>query len=186
MVIVDPHGHFYPPAAHAIGIHLSNLIILKRGTQKTQANDFLWAIDQSLRCNAVAAVWGQLPEFETTTQANHWQRRFQLSAESSGCCGMFVKNQSKPSAPSWAEIQWQLRPLANQKRFGDTRHIRASLVRCRGAVTGKHIDLKINTITGNVQQVQREHATRKNTAAYSLPLAAELANPKTRRRAARA
>ena len=97
LVIVDPNGHFYPPAAYTIGINLSNLIILKCETQNVHSNDFLWAIDQSLRCSAVAAVWGQLPEFESPLQANHWQRRFQLSAESSGCCGMFVRNIKRAS-----------------------------------------------------------------------------------------
>ena len=67
IVIVDPKGQFYPPAARAIGINLSNLIVLRNvqnSSRHPHSPDFLWAIDQSLRCNSVAAVWGELPEFE--------------------------------------------------------------------------------------------------------------------------
>ena len=83
--------------------------------------DFLWAIDQSLRCPAVAAVWGQLPEFKTPFLAERWSRRFQLSAESSGCLGLFIaplkttgyQNSSRNSFSNhacWSEVQWHLRP----------------------------------------------------------------------------
>ena len=210
IVIVDPHDQFYPPAARAIGINLSNLIVLRNATDRNpHSTDFLWAIDQSLRCSSVAAVWGELPEFETTQLAVHWQRRFQLSAESSGCCGLFVRRirrgSKAPTGPfrqlgsddldpafnairssSWAEIQWHLKPLSNFTHSGETRHVRASLVRCRGGVAGKKVDLEINNITGNVQIAQREHAAGKLSATYSLPLATLLAHPKTHRRAERA
>ncbi len=208
IVIVDLHNRFYPPAARALGIALGNLIVLcnPNGIAQTHDQDFLWSIDQSLRCSAVAAVWGELPSFENPQMATRWLRRFQLSAESSGCCGMFVQETSKhrlslkpslqlqttaPSAhptlaPCWAEVQWQLQALPSITASGDTRRVRAKLVRCRGGAAGQFIDLEINTITGNVQPARCEHASRKHRTSYSLPLANQLAHPKTRRRATRA
>ncbi|MEM9411901.1 MAG: hypothetical protein AAGA30_12350 [Planctomycetota bacterium] len=186
MVIIDHANQFYPPAARALGIQLGNLIVL-RGQEKLHQEDFFWSIDQSLRCNAVAAVWGALPNFKDPSTETRWLRRFQLSAETSGCCGMFIRSSRKTTPSSWSEIQWSLRPLRNISHTGDTRLVRATLVRCRGSHAGSSIDLEVNNVTGNVRQARREHAQRPNTRpSYTLPLAAQLANPKTRRRAARA
>jgi hypothetical protein len=196
LVIVDQHSQFYPPAARAMGIALGNLIVL-RGSMDSRyrfhhqlaaddsfdQEDFYWAIDQSLRCSSVAAVWARLPDFESPQIGSRWLRRFQLSAEASGCLGLFMRPRQQKSASSWSEIQWQIEP---QRSTGDHRHIRASLVRCRGGTVGRCIDLEINTVTGNVRQARREHAERVRTQAHSLPLAAQLAHPATGRRTARA
>ena len=82
LVVVDPLHQFFPPAAAALGINLDNLIVLQTGNrepaesplknpaafdlQQTSSsdNDLLWAIDQSLRCPAVAAVWGPLEKID--------------------------------------------------------------------------------------------------------------------------
>ena len=201
-------------------VHSTQYSLAAKRTTSPHTNDLLWAIDQSLRCSAVAAVWGKLPEFETPQMATRWQRRFQLSAEASGCCGMFISRKKggmgrkgsrhqlckAPYGPfrqltpdtfstrqlatdsfsTWAEVQWHIRPLQNVTRCGDTRLLRATLMRCRGGVADRFIDLEVNTITGNVQQARREHATANQRSTYSLPLATQLANPKTDRRAARA
>ena len=128
LVVFDPLNQFYPPAVAAIGINLDNLIVLRNptpgGSQTSQhrsfasavnnnprhsasdlsdelQNDFLWAIDQALRCPAVAAVWGPLDHIN-----ERWFRRFQLSAESSGCLGLFIQPICAARQPSWAEVQW--------------------------------------------------------------------------------
>lgn len=158
------------------------------------AEDFLWAIDQSLRCPAVAAVWGQLPEFETPILAERWSRRFQLSAESSGCLGLFVTQSKRTDRSSqsskatslnqaiWSEVQWHLQPqLATTE---NTRTVRALLTRCRGGATGRAIDLEINLVTGNVQRARSEHATKRIRPSRPLSVACQLAHSKTCRRAA--
>ncbi|MFT5300563.1 MAG: protein ImuA [Mariniblastus sp.] len=198
LVLFDPLNQLYPPAIAAIGINLDNLIILRtRGsghahTQTTQRhaassanhttesqNDLLWSIDQALRCPAVAAVWGPLAQIN-----ERWFRRFQLSAESSGCLGMFVQPIRAARQPSWAEVQWIAGPLPpscpsqpagrqpNSAASNDSHHsptdsdgdnsdsseqqVRLQLTRCRGAQTGKSVSLAINTITGHVQLARRD------------------------------
>ncbi len=124
LVVIDPQNQFYPPAAAALGIKLDNLIVLQAGNQVSRHSptttppmtqsvlpddsstaagekDLLWAIDQSLRCPAVAAVWGPLETID-----ERWFRRFQLSAESSGCLGLFIQPLAAARQPTWAEIQW--------------------------------------------------------------------------------
>ena len=105
LVVLDPRNQFYPPAAAAIGVNLDNLIVLRTenlaGSQKELQADLLWSIDQALRCPAVAAVWGPLDQID-----ERWFRRFQLSAETSGCLGLFVQPIQVARQPSWAEVQW--------------------------------------------------------------------------------
>lgn len=200
LVVVDSDNQFYPPAARSMGINLSNLIVLREkgsgnnggaGVAQGALNhdDFYWSIDQSLRCPAVAAVWGCLPGFETPAIATRWLRRFQLSAEASGCLGLFVK----PMATlSWSEVQWQIQPRLTR---GNARCVKATLSRCRGGTVGRSVELEINTVTGNVQTARREHATRitrdqsqqqtiGTRPKSPLPLAAQLADPETGRRSA--
>ena len=52
VVVVDACGEFYPPAAIALGIEPSRLIVVHPGSQA----DHTWALDQALRCPAVAAA----------------------------------------------------------------------------------------------------------------------------------
>ena len=186
LVVFDPLNQFYPPAATAIGINLDNSIILRTsaeaGNQRELEKDLLWSIDQALRCPAVAAVWGPLDQIN-----ERWFRRFQLSAESSGCLGLFIQPVRAARQPSWAEVQWMVShvqwlpaPLAQTNSnsqilappkatnpqadheplcpaFSSEQQVRLQLTRCRGAQTGKTINLSINTITGNVQLARRDH-----------------------------
>ncbi|MEE2640707.1 MAG: hypothetical protein VX768_08785 [Planctomycetota bacterium] len=190
VVIVDPRGEFYPPAARAIGLKLSNLIILRSSeqgpvqrlsphqSQPLEAEDLCWAMDQSLRSPAIAAVWGTLPELDSAHEERTWLRRFQLSAESSGCLGLFNRS-PRQSGSSWSEVQWQVTP---QPSTNNQRRIHMKLARCQGGIAGQSIDLEVNMSTGNVQP----HEPNRSKPAHSLPLAAQLANPAPRRRSARA
>ena len=169
LVVVDSAGQFYPPAAAALGINLGNLILLRETTaydsrvnspaapKQLDADDFLWAIDQSLRCPAVAAVWGHLPEFENSLTRERWLRRFQLSAESSGCLGLFVQPLQQLGKPSWAETQWLVQGAGRIRGSGKyCRTIELKLARCRGAQAGQTITLDINTLSGNIHETPQD------------------------------
>ena len=52
VVVLDRSGEFYPPAAVAQGIEPARLIVVHPGNQA----DHAWALDQALRCPAVAAA----------------------------------------------------------------------------------------------------------------------------------
>ena len=171
LVVVDPDRQFFPVAAAAMGINMDNLIVLRSaekpaGHIRAIGQDLLWAIDQSLRCAAVAAVWGPLPKID-----DRWQRRFQLSAESSGAMGLFIRPLAVARQPSWAEVQWLVSPDtlqysrnhehkdAHQSEHGNDFGVRLNLVRCRGTHGAKAISISINTVTGSVCKARsgREH-----------------------------
>ena len=158
LVVFDPLNQFYPPAAAAIGINLDHLIILRSDTSRKcdssspddSQQKFLWAIDQTLRCPAVAAVWGAINSIN-----EKWFRRFQLSAESSGCLGLFIQPVCQAKQPSWAEVQWLVgSPSGQSTHAGREQLLSLKLTRCRNTQSGKTIDLSINTITGDVRQVR--------------------------------
>jgi protein ImuA len=157
LVVIDPLREFYPPAAAAMGIELDNLIIL----QPTDKNDLLWSIDQSLRCPAVAAVcniYGGLGIIDEL-----WFRRFQLSAESSGCLGLLVQPLMAGRRPSWAEVQWLVhsspspspsplpspQPVAAEQP-APGQHCQLELQRCRGGLAGQKISIRIDQVHGTL------------------------------------
>ena len=164
IVVIDPDRQFFPVAAAAMGLPMEQLIVLQSsGNSSSEAidQDLLWAIDQSLRSPAVAAVWGPLPKVD-----DRWSRRFQLSAESSGCFGLFVRPLSVARQPSWAEVQWLVSPAARVAETGkadpNSFFTRLQMVRCRGSHTGQSILLSINTVTGSVRKARSEHEYRRS------------------------
>jgi len=83
LVLVDSLGDFYPPAMCRYGIPLDRLVVLR----PQDARDAFWAVDQSLRCSAVAAVIAPLSRLDERAS-----RRLQLAAESSGCLGLVLRS----------------------------------------------------------------------------------------------
>lgn len=161
IVIIDPNRQFFPVAAATMGLPMEQLIVLQSSSPPDAGSidqDLLWAIDQSLRCPAVAAVWGPLPKID-----ERWSRRFQLSAESSGCLGLFVRPLSVARQPSWAEVQWMVSP-ATKVAAADPNlfFARLQMVRCRGSHTGQSVLLSINTVTGSVRKARSEHEYRRS------------------------
>jgi len=82
IVLIDFFGDFYPPAVVYYGICLDRLIVVRT----TSERDAFWAVDQSLRSPAVAAVIAPLPTLD-----ERLSRRLQLAAESSGCLGLILR-----------------------------------------------------------------------------------------------
>lgn len=82
VVIVDTPGDFYPPAVWRLGILWDRLLVIRpRNTGQA-----LWAVDQALRCGAVAAVVAPIPRIDLAAS-----RRLQLAAESGGGIGLLLR-----------------------------------------------------------------------------------------------
>ena len=202
LVVIDPERSFFAPAAVAWGIDPDNVIVLRPPPDDRRA--LYWAIDQSLRSPAVAAVWGALPRVN-----EHWQRRFQLSAEESGALGLFIRPASVLGEPGWSEVQWLVgtQQAGKQKRENGTvarksfdRFIDLRLVRVRNGTPGACAKVQIDFTSGEVRKVhhgkQRQSFTcgtaiaavddGRATEKRSVHLAAVLAHPATGRRRQRA
>lgn len=151
---------FYPPAAISLGIAAESMVIIRKQRGHTRG-DLIWAIDQSLRSGAVAAVYAEIGDWLDPADA----RRLQLAAEAGGAVGLFVRPTGLPSAAnrststrsaatrsaanrssanpsastrsaatraSFADVRWIVSPLPGH----GGRRLRVELDRCRGGVIG--------------------------------------------------
>ena len=158
VVLMDRQRWFYPPAAAALGIDLENVIVVRATTDQ----DEIWALDQSLRCPGVAAVWASLGE---RIDQRHF-RRWQLAAESGGSLGLLLRPATVRGRPSWSHVQLLVEPRAGQSGHG--RVVRVQLTRCHGDThrnihSRATVDLEINDATGTIRQAQSRsshHHTR--------------------------
>lgn len=207
LVVIDPENRFYPTAAAAWKINLENVVILRNTSPACPAqigsdsltdsrnpfpNVLLWAIDQALRCPAVAAVWGPLGNV-----SERWMRRFQLSAEQSGAMGMFVRPSQVKEIPGWSEVQFELQPpsaatsppdsqMAEPQRFD--RRIQVRLLRVRnGPSPSQPLSLTIDFTTGKIHTARQDDEPitpypSPSRTSHSMRLASQLAHPKAGRR----
>jgi hypothetical protein len=81
IVVIDPAGDFYPPAAVRFGLNPQRVLVVRPG----RVLDAVWAAEQSLRCPAVAAVVARLERLGRVHS-----RRLQLAAEAGGGVGLVV------------------------------------------------------------------------------------------------
>jgi hypothetical protein len=150
LVVVDPAGTFYPPAAMALGIPGWRIVWCRPRSHA----DTVWAIDQALRCEAVAAVWARLGARLEDRDA----RRFQLAAETGDTSGMLIRPSSVRGQPSFAETRFHVLipktgsfpqapssitkpshsngPPSQRRATHESWPMRVTLDRCRGGTAG--------------------------------------------------
>jgi protein ImuA len=166
LIVLDDRREFYPPSAVRLGIDLEQLIVVRAN----DAADNLWALDQSLRCRAVAAVLAWPEKLDGRVF-----RRLQLAAEEGGGLGLLIRPDAARGDPSWANVRVFVEPLPptnfcgagvspapeNCRRDACTtmRRLRIHLLRCRGGTEGRSVDVEL------------DHET------YAVHLAARLAEP---------
>jgi protein ImuA len=143
VVVLDRDHEFYPPAAVRLGIGPARLIVL----HTTKKADHDWALDQALRCPAVAAVmawpdsWGKLD--------GRTFRRLQLAAEQGGGLGLWIRPDTVRAEPSWADVRLLVEPLPSGSRSGRKRRLKVCVLRCRGGGGGgaRAVEVEINDDT---------------------------------------
>jgi protein ImuA len=165
LVISDPAGEFYPPAAEALGIDLRQVVMVRPPTPA----DELWSIDQSLRCEGVALVWASLKQL-----GDHDFRRLQLAAEEGGTLGFLARPVHARGQPAWSDVQLLVEPQTAVRN----RRVRVEVVRIRGGVAGASVWLEIDDITGDMREVGEHHET------HSMPQISALATAAARHRQA--
>jgi protein ImuA len=150
LVVLDRSREFYPPAAARLGIDLARLIVVQPAGQA----DHHWALDQSLRCPAVAAALAW-PDAMGETLDSRTFRRLQLAAEEGGGLGLLVRPESVRQQPSWADVRLLVEPLPpvpgkgeegrgkREERRGG-RRLKILLLRCRGGTDGRSAELEID------------------------------------------
>jgi protein ImuA len=121
VAIIDRQRGFYPPAAAAWGLDLTNTLVVHPASEA----DERWALDQALRCEHLAAVvaWPRRLDGRTF-------RRLQLAAEANRTVGLLVRPWETRHDPSWSHVRWAVSP--RPAKTGGW-HLTVRLLRLRGA-----------------------------------------------------
>jgi protein ImuA len=177
LVVIDTQHNIYPPALASWGIDLDKVVLVRPQSDV----DALWAVDQSLRTPAVAAVVADVERIDDRAA-----RRMQLAAEQGGGIALLLRPASARRGPSWADIQWMVRALvvdATSVRTAPSslsapaptsltqdRRLQVQLVRVRGGKAGATVRLQVSARDGTLQEVERHEPTG------ALHLASQLAS----------
>ena len=100
-LVVDAARTFYPPAVSS-RIDLRQMVVV----HPANANDELWALEQSLRCRGVTATIGWIERIDDRAY-----RRLQLAAETGGGCGFLLRPAKFRVEPSWADLRLLVEPV---------------------------------------------------------------------------
>jgi len=146
VVVIDPNGEFYPPAAVRLGIDPARLIVVRT----TGTADNAWALHQVVRCPGTAAVLAW-PELYRGKLDSRTLRRLQLAAEQSGAIGLLIRPDRARHEPSWAGVRLLIEPLP--LRIRERRRLRIHLLRCRGGTGGRSVDVEIDDETHTVYPI---------------------------------
>ena len=99
----------FPPALQSFGIAPDKIIFIDLHKEK----EMLWAIEEALKCEGLAAVVGELPELSFTTS-----RRLQLAVEQSGVTGFILRYNPRHINTTACITRWEIRSLPTQLADG--------------------------------------------------------------------
>jgi len=176
LVVVDREGTFYPPAAVAVGIPAKRMVVVRPPDFASQ----VWAIDQALRCESVAAVWSHVGQSLNDRDA----RRFQLAAESGQTPGFLIRPASVRGCPTFADVRMYVEPARLRPAAGEPfLRLQVTMDRVRGGVAGQKLLLQVDP-HGQLQSVDlaaksqiRSTGQTHHHETAAMHLASRLAHP---------
>jgi protein ImuA len=95
----------FPPAFIYFGIKPENIIFIDLKKEK----DVLWAIEEALKCEALAAVVGEVPELSFTAS-----RRLQLAVEQSRVTGFVIRRGPRKLNTTASIARWKITSLPGE------------------------------------------------------------------------
>lgn len=99
----------FPPALKAFGVEPERIIFIDLAREK----DVLWAMEEALQCEGLAAVIGEVPEISFTAS-----RRLQLAVEQSRVTGFVLRHQPRDLNANACTARWRIRPAPSQPEPG--------------------------------------------------------------------
>ncbi|MES2454728.1 MAG: Error-prone repair protein ImuA [Bacteroidota bacterium] len=99
----------FPPALKAFGVDPHRIIFIDLKREK----DVLWALEEALKCESLAAVVAEVQEIGLTAS-----RRLQLTVEKSRVCGMVLRNDARKLSTTACIARWQITPLESELEPG--------------------------------------------------------------------
>lgn len=144
VVVIDDAQEYYPPAAAALGVNLSQTLLI----QTRQRQDTLWAWEQALRSSAVAVVVGWLDP-----PNDRIYRRLQLAAETGGSVGFLLRGDLCRTEPTWAETRFLVETLPCGPPSSASRRLGLQLLYSRNGRSGRCLELELKDEAGVVHLV---------------------------------
>ncbi|MBO9728965.1 MAG: Error-prone repair protein ImuA [Chitinophaga sp.] len=95
----------FPPALMSFGITPDQVIFVDLQRDK----DALWAIEEALKCEGLAAVIGEIRELSFTNS-----RRLQLAVEQSRVTGFIHRHQPRSVGTTTCVSRWKITPLQSE------------------------------------------------------------------------
>lgn len=99
-----PRRSIFPTALRAFGIDPERILFVDAGRTK----DTLWAIEESLKCDVLAAVVGEISELNFNDS-----RRLQLAVEKSRVTGFIHRFRPKTENAVACISRWKIKPVAS-------------------------------------------------------------------------
>jgi protein ImuA len=99
----------FPPALKGFGIEPDRIIFVDLQKER----DLIWAMEEALKCGALAAVVGELQEISFTAC-----RRLQLAVEQSGVTGFILRRNSRNTNISAFVSRWKITALPGETEEG--------------------------------------------------------------------
>ena len=126
---IGPAPDAWPPGLARYGLSPASLVMVRA----PRPADGLWAMEEALRCTAVAGALLMLTDIDLTAA-----RRLQLAAETGGALGLLLRPDMAEGGPSAALTRWRIGALPglgggsgnSAHALGDPRW-RITLERCR-------------------------------------------------------
>ena len=126
VTLIAPPYIPFAPALSQHGVRLERLLVI----QAQQADDILWAAEQSLRCRSFGAVLAW-----PATIRDREVRRLQLAAEAGGSTGFLYRSVDAAREASPAALRLQLRRT-------DHNELQIDVLKCRGGRSGQSIKIE--------------------------------------------
>jgi protein ImuA len=99
----------FPPALKNFGLEPHHFIFIDLQKER----DVLWTIEESLKCNGISAVIGEIKDLSFTAS-----RRLQLAVEQSRVTGFIIRHQPKNLNTTACVTRWKITPLASEVQGG--------------------------------------------------------------------
>jgi protein ImuA len=103
-ISTKPRRSIFPPALKVFGIEPERILFVDAAKPK----ETLWALEEALKCDALAAVVGELTELSFSDS-----RRLQLAVEHSQVTGFIHRFQPKTQNAVACVSRWKIKPIAS-------------------------------------------------------------------------
>jgi len=99
----------FPPALKAFGVEPDRVIFIDLHREK----DVLWAMEEALKCEGLAAVVAEMREISFTQS-----RRLQLAVEQSRVTGFILRSDPRKLSATACVARWKITPIPSEPEEG--------------------------------------------------------------------